>query len=169
MIDNLQKVSLTLADGSLYDQTGTLTAAEPDVDEQTGVVVLRMSFDNPDKLLLPGMYVQVEMPVRTAKAVFLIPQEAGSRNRRGQPTAMVVGAENVVEARQLTVLQDMGSDWVVSDGLSVGDRVVTVGLQKASPGATVTPQDSSAATQADPETSPPDGAAPAKSSEPKTD
>jgi membrane fusion protein (multidrug efflux system) len=145
MGDGMQEVTLTLADGSLYDQTGTLTAAEPDVNEQTGVVVLRMSFDNPDKLLLPGMYVQVEMPTRTAQGVFLIPQEAVSRNRRGQPTAMVVGAENVVEARQLTVLQDLGSDWVVSEGLKAGDVVVTVGLQKASPGATVTPQEEGSA------------------------
>ncbi len=144
MGDDMPQVTLTLADGSLYDQTGTLTAAEPDVNEQTGVVVLRMSFDNPDKLLLPGMYVQVEMPTRTAEGVFLIPQEAVSRNRRGQPTAMVVGAENVIEARQLTVLQDKGSDWVVSDGLNAGDRIVTVGLQKASPGATVTPEEEGA-------------------------
>ena len=144
MGDSMQQVSLTLADGSLYDQTGTLTAAEPDVDEQTGVVVLRMSFDNPGKLLLPGMYVQVEMPTRTAKGVFVVPQQAVSRDRRGRPIAMVVGDDNVVEARPLTVLQDMGSDWVVSEGLSPGDRIVTVGLQKASPGATVTPEEQAA-------------------------
>lgn len=148
MGDSMAEVSLTLADGSVYDQKGRLTAAEPDVNEQTGVVVLRMSFDNPDKLLLPGMYVQVEMPTRIAKAVFLVPQEAVSRNRRGQPVAMVVGAENVVEARQLTVVQDMGGDWVVSDGLNAGDRIVTVGLQMASPGATVTPEEPAAAAPA---------------------
>lgn len=144
MGDSMSEVSLTLADGSVYDQKGRLTAAEPDVNEQTGVVVLRMSFDNPDKLLLPGMYVQVEMPTRTAEGVFIVPQEAVSRDRRGQPVAMVVGAENVVEARQLNVLQDLAGDWVVSDGLNAGDRVVTVGLQKASPGATVTPEEQSA-------------------------
>lgn len=162
MGDSMQRVSLTLADGSLYDQTGTLTAAEPDVNEQTGVVVLRMSFDNPGKLLLPGMYVQVKMPTRTAKGVFVIPQETVSRNRRGQPVAMVVGPENVVEARQLTVLQDMGSDWVVSEGLNPGDRIVTVGLQKASPGATVTPEEQAVdEASADP--------AAAEPSEPKTE
>lgn len=162
MGDGMQEVTLMLADGSLYDQTGTLTAAEPDVNEQTGVVVLRMSFDNPDKLLLPGMYVQVKMPTRTAEGVYLIPQEAISRDRRGQPTAMVVGAENVIEARQLTVLQDLGSDWVVSDGLSAGDKVVTVGLQKASPGATVTPEEQASA-------APAEGEAPAGSSDTKTE
>jgi membrane fusion protein (multidrug efflux system) len=148
--DGMQQVTLTLADGSLYDQTGTLTAAEPDVNEQTGVVVLRMSFDNPDKLLLPGMYVQVKMPTQTVENVFLIPQEAVSRDRRGKPVAMVVGSGDVVEQRELTVLQDMGSDWVVSEGLSAGDRIVTVGLQKASPGATVTAQEEEAPAAASP-------------------
>ncbi|WP_152467357.1 efflux RND transporter periplasmic adaptor subunit [Sulfitobacter sp. THAF37] len=141
MGDAMLEVSLTLADGSVYDQKGRLTAAEPDVNEQTGVVVLRMSFDNPDKLLLPGMYVQVEMPTRAVEGAFLVPQEAVTRNRRGQPLAMVVGPDNVVEARPLTVLQDRGAEWVVSDGLAEGDRIVVAGLQQASPGATVTPDE----------------------------
>ena len=137
-------VTLTLADGSVFDQTGTLTAAEPDVNEQTGVVVLRMQFANPDKLLLPGMYVQVQIAT-TAKNVYLVPQEAVSRDRRGQPTALVVGAENVVEMRQLSVVSDQGSNWVVDSGLNPGDRVIVMGLQKAAPGATVTPQEQGAA------------------------
>ncbi|SFQ08794.1 efflux RND transporter periplasmic adaptor subunit [Tranquillimonas alkanivorans] len=134
-------VTLTLPDGEAYDQTGTLTAAEPHVDEQTGVVMLRMEFDNPEKLLLPGMYVQVEMPTGTAEGVFLAPQEGVSRDRRGRPTALVVNAENVVEERQLTVLQDRGAHWVVSDGLQAGDRLIVAGLQKTAPGATVTPEE----------------------------
>ena len=142
--DTPREVKLTLADGSIYDQTGTLTAAEPDVDQQTGVVVLRMAFDNPDRLLLPGMYVRVEMPTGIAKGAFLVPQEAVSRDRRGQPLAMVVNGDNVVEQRQLTVLQDRGSDWIVSEGLSAGDRVIVMGLQKAAPGAPVTPQEQAA-------------------------
>ncbi|WP_372833246.1 efflux RND transporter periplasmic adaptor subunit, partial [Puniceibacterium confluentis] len=89
-------VSLTLADGSVFDQTGSLTAAESDVDEQTGVVVLRMSFDNPDKLLLPGMYVQVEMPTRPIVGAFRVPQQGLSRDRRGQPIAMIVTGDNTV-------------------------------------------------------------------------
>ena len=169
MSDGMPKVTLTLADGSLYDQTGTLTAAEPDVNEQTGVVVLRMSFDNPDKLLLPGMYVQVEMPTRVVQDVFLIPQEAVSRNRRGQPTAMVVGAENVVEMRQLTVLQDMGTDWVVSDGLNAGEKIVTVGLQKASDGAKVTPEEPDAAPQTNADGANAEGQAPAEPTDTKTE
>ncbi|WP_281967023.1 efflux RND transporter periplasmic adaptor subunit [Roseovarius nanhaiticus] len=148
--DGPQEVELTLADGSVFDQTGMLTAAEPVVDPLTGVVVLRIEFANPEKLLLPGMYVQAEMPSGVAQGAILVPQEGVSRNRRGQPTALVVGADNVVEQRVLTVLQDRGQEWVVSDGLTDGDRVVVTGLQKATPGATVTPEER-AAPEAEPQ------------------
>ncbi len=136
-----QAVKLTLADGSIFDQTGSLTAAEPDVDEQTGVVVLRMSFDNPEKLLLPGMYVQVEMPTRPIRGAFRVPQEGVSRDRRGQPIAMIVNGDNAVEQVSLTIEQDMGSDWIVTEGLNAGDKVIIKGLQKIQPGATVAPEE----------------------------
>lgn len=137
-------VSLTLADGSTYSETGLLTAAEPYVDESTGVVVLRMEFANPDKMLLPGMYVQVEMPTVTMDDVYLAPMEGISRDRRGNPTALVVNAENVVEQRALTVVQDRGASWVVSEGLNPGDRIIVAGLQKIQPGAAVMPQERAA-------------------------
>lgn len=133
-------VKLTLADGSIYEHTGELTAAEPHVDTQTGVVTLRLEFPNPDRLLLPGMYVQVEMPQGLAKDVIAVPQEAVSRDRRGQPTAMVVNADNVVEVRSLEVIQAIGSDWIVRSGVSDGERVIVEGLQKVRPGATVVPE-----------------------------
>ncbi len=139
--DSPREVSLELADGSTYPSRGKLSAAEPHVDEQTGVVVLRMSFPNSDGLLLPGMYVQVEMPTGREDNVFLVPQEGVSRDRRGNPTALVVNGENVVEERALTIVQDRDSDWIVSDGLSAGDRVVVAGLQKIAPGATVSPEE----------------------------
>ena len=142
--DGQQDVRLTLADGSEFDQTGKLTAAEPVVDPLTGVVVLRIAFANPDKLLLPGMYVQAEMPSGMAKGAILVPQEGVSRNRRGQPTALVVGEDGTVEQRVLNVLQDRGQSWVVNDGLQDGDRVVVEGLQKAAPGAKVTAEERTA-------------------------
>ncbi|WP_299817615.1 efflux RND transporter periplasmic adaptor subunit [uncultured Jannaschia sp.] len=135
------EVRLTLADGSLYEQTGELTAAEPHVNETTGVVVLRLEFANPDGLLLPGMYVQVDMPTGTVDDVFLAPQEGVSRDRRGNPTALVVNADGVVEQRALTILQDRGSDWIVQEGLEAGDRLIVAGGQNVAPGATVTPEE----------------------------
>ena len=134
-------VRLRLADGSEYGHTGRLQAAEPNVNPQTGVVTLRLQFDNPELLLLPGMYVQVEMPVDVAENVYLVPQEGVVRDRRGRPNAWVVNGEGVIEERPLTIVQDRSDDWVVSDGLSAGDRIVVEGFQKAAPGATVTPEE----------------------------
>jgi membrane fusion protein (multidrug efflux system) len=144
-----QTVTLTLADGSTYAETGSLTAAEPYVNELTGVVTLRLTFPNPDRLLLPGMYVQVEMPQALVRDAILAPMEGVSRDRRGRPTALVINAENVVEARELTVLQAQDADWVVTSGLSAGDRLIVAGLQKARPGAPVAPQERGADAAAD--------------------
>ncbi|TDH35099.1 efflux RND transporter periplasmic adaptor subunit [Pseudohoeflea suaedae] len=143
-----ETVTLHLADGSEYEQTGKLSAAEPYVNELTGVVVLRLEFPNPDQLLLPGMYVQVEMPQGVLENAILVPQEGVSRDRRGQPVAMIVNAENKVEQRQLTIRRDQGSSWVVTDGLSAGDKLIVAGLQKIAPGATVTPEERTAETGA---------------------
>ncbi len=134
-------VTLTLADGQEYELTGELTAAEPHVDEQTGVVTLRLEFPNPDALLLPGMYAQVELPQGVARDVILAPQEGVSRNRRGNPTALVVNAEDVVESRELEIIQARASDWIVSGGLNAGDRLIVEGLQKVQPGAKVAPEE----------------------------
>ncbi|WP_108662304.1 efflux RND transporter periplasmic adaptor subunit [Acuticoccus kandeliae] len=134
-------VTLILADGEAYEHTGRLRAAEPYVNEQTGVVTLRLEFPNPDRLLLPGMYVQVQMPQGVADNVVLAPQEGVARDRRGRPTAYVVGADNVVEERVLTIEQSQGADWIVTDGLKDGDRMIVEGVQKVRPGATVAPQE----------------------------
>lgn len=136
-----QKVTLRLADGTDFGADGTLTAAEPYVNETTGVVTLRLSFDNPDRILLPGMYVQAVVQQTVATNVILAPQEGVARDRRGQPIAMVVNAQNVVEQRPLTILQDQGNAWVVSEGLSDGDRIVVEGVQKIGVGMTVAPEE----------------------------
>ena len=137
-------VRLTLADRQAYEHTGELTAAEPHVDEQTGVVLLRLQFPNPDELLLPGMYVQVELPQGVVEDIILAPQGAVSRDRRGNPVAMIVNAENKVEQRELTVLGDRGADWIVSGGLEEGDRLIVEGFQKIGVGASVQPEENAA-------------------------
>ncbi|PQV55901.1 membrane fusion protein (multidrug efflux system) [Defluviimonas denitrificans] len=143
-------VTLRLADGSDYGQKGHLEAAEPHVNELTGVIVLRLMFPNPDHLLLPGMYVQVEMPQGVVDNAILAPQQGIGRDRRGQPTALVVNADNVVEQRQLTVLRDQGANWIVTDGLAPGDKLIVEGLQKIAPGAKVTPEEKTDAPAAAP-------------------
>ena len=141
-------VSLTLADGMKYEHTGRLSAAEPYVNESTGVVVLRMQFDNPEGLLLPGMYVQVEMPLGVAKGAILTPQEGVSRDTRGQPLAYVVGEGNVIETRPLTIEGARSNQWIVTAGLNPGDRVVVEGSQRIANGATVAPEERASNTDA---------------------
>lgn len=137
-------VTLTLADGSQYDQTGTILAAEPQVNVMTGVSVLRLKFPNPDGILLPGMYVNATLPAGTATGAIIAPQEGVSRDRRGEPTALVVNDENTVELRNLTVLGTRGTDWIVTEGLEAGDRVIVAGLQKVTTGAVVALQERAA-------------------------
>lgn len=141
-------VTLRLADGSIYEHTGSLTAAEPHVDEMTGVVTLRMAFDNPDQFLLPGMYVQAEIPQAQIRDAVLAPQEGVTRDRRGRPVAFVVNDQNVIEERLLEIQQDRGNMWVVSDGLADGDRIVVEGLQRIGPGMPVTPEERAAGADA---------------------
>jgi membrane fusion protein (multidrug efflux system) len=145
-----QTVTLTLADGSSYEFKGELSAAEPYVNEDTGTIVLRLSFPNPDHFLLPGMYVQVEMPQGVVPGAVLVPQEAVTRDRRGRPMALVVNGENVVESRVLDVVSDQGDNWVVTGGVAEGERVIVAGLQKTAAGATVTPQEQGAEAPAAP-------------------
>lgn len=137
-------VALILADGETFEHKGEVTAAEPYVNESTGVVTLRLTFNNPDDLLLPGMYVQVEMPQGIIRNAVLAPQQGVQRNRQGEPFAYVVGEGDTVEQRQLTIVQAQGSSWVVSEGLREGDRLIIEGLQKIAPGAPVAPEEAPA-------------------------
>ncbi len=144
-------VTLRLADGQDYEHKGLLTAAEPHVEQQTGVVTLRMEFPNPQAFLLPGMYVQVEMPQGVARGVVLAPQEGVSRDRRGRPVALVVNANGEVESRELSVIRAQGADWVVNGGLGPGDRLIVAGLQKVRPGQQVTAEERASGSGAGPQ------------------
>lgn len=142
--DAAPTVTLTLADGTVYEHQGSLTAAEPYVNEQTGVVTLRLEFPNPERLLLPGMYVQVAMPQGVAENVVLAPQEGVAYDRRGRPVALIVGADNVVEERILDILEAQGTHWIVRSGLDDGDRIIVEGLQRIRVGSPVAPEERAA-------------------------
>ncbi len=139
--------SLILPDGSRYPLKGNLTAAEPRVEPTTGMVTLRISFENPDRLLLPGLYVEVELPQAKADGAILVPQSSVMRNTKGEPYAWVV-KDSKVEQRALSIFTADGNQLVITDGLAAGDAVVTSGFQKATPGAEVTVVDDSAKTAA---------------------
>jgi len=131
-------VSLVLEDGTLYPLEGVLQFTEVDVNEDTGMVTLRAQFPNPDNLLLPGMYVRALVPQAVQHDAILAPQQAISRDAKGQAIAWVVDADGRIEQRTLLIGQTIGNQWLVTRGLSAGDHLVVDGLQKARVGVPVT-------------------------------
>lgn len=128
------KVSLTLEDGSTYPHSGTLEFSEVSVDEGTGSVTLRAVFPNPEHNLLPGMFVHARLNSAVKQQAILAPQQGVTRDLKGQATALVVGADDKVELRQLQAERTSGNRWLVSSGLQAGDRLITEGLQYVRPG-----------------------------------
>lgn len=127
------KVTLRLEDGTLYALSGKLQFSEVTVDPTTGAVVLRAVFPNPDGLLLPGMYVHATIVEGVRKDAILAPQQAVTRNERGEPTAFVVDAEGIARLRVLTAPRAVGPFWFVTSGLRAGDRLIVEGLQRVEP------------------------------------
>lgn len=128
---------LLLEDGSEYPHSGEVQFAEVIVDQGTGSVTVRAVFPNPDQLLLPGMFVRARIEEGVTDRALLVPQRAVLRTPRGEPMAFVVNSEGVVEQRVLTASRAIGNDWLVTAGLSPGDRVVIEGLQRIRVGARV--------------------------------
>ena len=131
------RVRLLLEDGSTYQLTGTLKFSEVTVDQSTGSVTLRAIFPNPNHTLLPGMFVRAILEEGVNEHAILIPQRGVTRNPAGDAVVMVVGGEEKVEPRVIKVLRTVGENWLVSEGLKAGDRVILEGLQKARPGTPV--------------------------------
>lgn len=132
-----RKVRLFLEDGTEYPMEGTLQFRDITVNQGTGSVILRVVFPNPQGVLLPGMFVRAAVTEGVLEQAILVPQQAVSRDVKGNPMALVVGPEDKVEARMLKVDRAIGDKWLVFSGLSVGDRVIVEGTQKVRPGATV--------------------------------
>jgi membrane fusion protein (multidrug efflux system) len=128
------KVELRMEDGSTYQHKGTLKFSEVTVDPSTGSVTLRAVFPNPEKLLLHGMYVRAVIVEGVKRDAILAPQRGVSRNTKGEPTVMLVSKNNIVETRVLKTDRTVGSNWLVTDGLNNGDKLIVEGLQKIRPG-----------------------------------
>jgi len=132
------KVRLILEDGMPYASEGTLQFQDVTVDPTTGSVVLRIVFPNADGVLLPGMFVRAIVTEGVNEEALLVPQQAVSRNVKGEPAALIVDANDTVQQRMLTIDRAVGNQWLVSSGLRPGDRVIVEGLQKVRPGVSVT-------------------------------
>ena len=139
--DGEATVRLILENGEQYPLVGKLEFSEVSVDQSTGSVVIRAVFPNPREVLLPGMFVRAVVEEGMVDKAILAPQRGIGRDQRGEPTALVIGQDNTVELRRLKTDRVIGNDWLVTDGLNEGDKLIVEGLQKVAPGARVRPSE----------------------------
>ncbi|MBI5690492.1 MAG: efflux RND transporter periplasmic adaptor subunit [Verrucomicrobia bacterium] len=130
-------VRLILEDGTPYPHEGTLQFRDISVDRSTGAVTLRMVFPNPQGVLLPGMFVRTAVKEGVNEKGILVPQPAVMRDPKGNPFSYVVDAQGLAQPRPLKLDRAIGSNWLVSEGLAPGDKVIVEGLQRVRPGSPV--------------------------------
>ena len=133
----LDGIALSLDDGTQIEQEATLQFADVTVDEGTGTVNLRAIVANPNRTLLPGMYIRASVPVDYRTDAIVVPQLAVSRDVTGRAHVMIVNAENKVEDRVIETSQVVNAQWLVESGLETGEKVIVSGLQKVSAGSSV--------------------------------
>lgn len=134
------KVGLILEDGTDYPWQGDLAFQDITVDPSTGSVILRAVFPNPDQTLMPGMFVRALIREGVTPEAILIPQQAVSRDPKGTPTVMILDRDDTVVQQTIGIDRAMDDQWLVSRGLSGGERLIVEGLQKVRPGAKAAPQ-----------------------------
>ncbi len=131
------KVRLLLEDDAPYPWEGALQFRDVTVDPTTGSVILRILLPNPQGILLPGMFVRAVVEEGVNRQALLIPQQAVSRDPKGNPLTLIVDAEGKVQQRTLTLDRAIGEAWLVTAGLSPGEKVIVEGVQKVKPGVSV--------------------------------
>ena len=136
---NAARIRLKLEDGTLYPVEGVVKFADVTVDPATGSQTIRAQFSNPNRLLLPGMYVTAQFVEGTQANALLVPQRAVSRDEKGNAVVMVVGPGNKILPKTLTAPRTIGDNWLVTAGLAAGDRVIVEGAQNLQPGTPVKP------------------------------
>lgn len=133
------QVRLKLPDGSDYGFTGTVQFSEVIVDQSTGTVTLRARFANPMAVLLPGLFVTAQFAQAVDTSAFLVPQQAVSRDPKGNATLFVVGPGNRAVQRTVVATRTQGPYWVVTQGLAAGEKVITEGAGNLRDGDKVKP------------------------------
>ena len=130
-------VRILLEDGTPYPMEGKLEFRDVTVDPATGSFTLRIVVPNPEHLLLPGMFVRAVVQEGIAEQAILLPQQGVSRTPKGDPYALIVDEAGTAQQRMLTLNRAIGDKWLVSSGISQGDRVIVEGMLNVRPGAAV--------------------------------
>jgi RND family efflux transporter MFP subunit len=131
-------LQLILSNGSTYPRSGSILFADRQVDQLTGTIRIAGAFANPGNILRPGQYAKVRAVTQILKGALLIPQRAVSQ-LQGSAQVAVVGTDNKVAIRSVQTGERVDTMWVITGGLTAGDRVVAEGTQKVKDGGTVTP------------------------------
>ena len=137
-LDNIE-VRLRLPDGSTYEHVGRVDFIDNVVDRKTGTIVMRARFDNPEKLLVPGLYVSTSLGREETTDKLVIPQAAVQEDQAGA-FVMVVAPDNRVELRRITPGQAYAGELVIAAGLEPDEQVIVEGIQKVRPGILVDPK-----------------------------
>ncbi len=137
--DGEANVTLTLPDGTPYSQGGKLLFSDITVNPSSGMITLRAEFPNPEGLLLPGMFAVGRVAQAISPKALLVPQPAVVIAPDGTASVMLVTPANQLATQPIQIGGAVGSDWMVNSGLKAGDVVVVDGIQKVTPGMTVSP------------------------------
>jgi RND family efflux transporter MFP subunit len=132
-------IRLVLSNGATYPRPGKLYLADRQVDPQTGTIRVAATFPNPDGILRPGQFGRVRIQTEVLKNALLVPQLAVNEIQ-GTYQVAVLGSGNKIEIRPVKVGSRVGPEWVIEDGLKVGEEVVVQGIQKVRPGGVVQPK-----------------------------
>jgi membrane fusion protein, multidrug efflux system len=128
-----REVQVVLADGSVYPHPGVLDFSGDMVDPATGAIALRAVVPNPDHTLLPGTFVTLKATLGEQRAAYLVPQDAVQRDQQGA-YVLAVGSDGKVLRKNVDAEHNQGPNWIVTTGVSPGDRVIVSGIQRAQPG-----------------------------------
>ena len=132
------EIKLILSNGTLYEQTGEIYFWNNKVSSSTGTILMRANFENPDYLLNPGQYVKVQIQSRVPRKGLVIPQIA-VQSALGGKFVMIVDDKNIIRTKSVKLGYQFDGMVVVKEGLNIGDRVVTQGIQQVRPGFKVVP------------------------------
>ncbi|WP_242444467.1 efflux RND transporter periplasmic adaptor subunit [Advenella sp. S44] len=135
--ENDAVIELRLENGQRYPHPGRLTFSGVTVNPDTGSITLRAQVPNPDRVLMPGMYVRAVLQNSTGEQSILVPQQAITRRPDASTVALVVDADDTLQERAVVVGRAIGDNWQVLDGLAAGERVVVTGSLHVRPGSVV--------------------------------
>lgn len=143
------RLQLILANGLVYAHEGQTTLVDRQVDVKTGTLRVQGLFPNPGNVLRPGQYARVRTIIATRRGALLVPQKAVSE-LQGNYQVAVVGSDNKVQIRPVKVGEQVGTEWIIAEGLKPGERVVAEGVQKVRGGMTVNPKPLTTTAEAQP-------------------